>query len=71
MYVFRGLGESSVGVSVSTDPGVSGFGLKAPGGIAFGGNAGKDLSTSAGSFSFALDCAAALDFFLLLAINDS
>lgn len=61
-----------MGASFS-DEGLS-FGLaKAPGGMAFGGRAGRDLSTSIGeaSFSRAFACAAALDFFLRLAINDS
>jgi hypothetical protein len=71
--MFRGLGDSSVGVSVSTETICSGFGLKAPGGMAFGGSAGNDLSTSIEdvSFSFDFDSAAALDFFLRLAISDS
>lgn len=69
-YPVRGRGDNSVGVSVSTEPGVSGFGLKAPCGIAFGGRAGRDLSMS-NSFSFSFDCATALDFFLRLAISDS
>jgi hypothetical protein len=72
-YVVRGRGDNSVGVSVSTEPNVSGFGLKAPCGMAFGGSAGKDFSTSIVdvSFSFDFDSAAALDFFLRLAISDS
>jgi hypothetical protein len=46
--------------------------VKALGGAALGGSAGRDLSTSMGdcsSFFFAF--AAALDFFLRLAISDS
>jgi hypothetical protein len=41
--------------------------------MAFGGKAGRDLSTSIGDWSsfFNFACAAALDFFLLLAIRDS
>lgn len=72
-YVALGRGDSSVGVSVSRELGVSGFGLKAPCGTAFGGSAGRDLSTSIEdcSFSRSFDCAAALDFFRRLAINDS
>jgi hypothetical protein len=72
-YVVLGRGDSSVGVSVSRELGVSGFGLKAPGGIAFGGSAGRDLSTSIEdcSFSRSFDCATALDFFRRLAISDS
>ena len=72
-YVVLGRGDSSVGVSVPKELGVSGFGLKAPGGIAFGGSAGRDLSTSIEdcSFSRSFDCAAALDFFRRLAISDS
>jgi hypothetical protein len=71
-YVFRGLGDNSVGLSVSGGSGVSGFGVNAPGGIAFGGRAGSDLSTCTESFSLAFICAAAaLDFFRLLAISDS
>jgi hypothetical protein len=58
---------------VSKESGVSRSGEKTLCEIAFGGRAGTDLSTSMGGwpsfFNFAF--AAALDFFLLCAINDS
>jgi hypothetical protein len=59
-------------VTLSSEGGVSSSGVKALGGAALGGSAGSDLSTSMGdcsSFFFAF--AAALDFFLRLAISDS
>lgn len=66
----RGRGESSVAVSES---GSTRSLENALGGIALGGNAGKDFSVTIGEWSFSLDlaAAAALDFFLRLAIRVS
>ena len=60
-------------MSVSSESGVSWSGENALWRMAFGGKAGRDLSTSIGDWSsfFSFAFAAALDFFLLLAINDS
>lgn len=59
-------------MSVSRESGVPRSGEKALCKIALGGRAGNDLSTSIGDWSsFFFAFAAALDFFLLRAINDS
>ena len=63
-----GRGDSSVGVSESGETRSS---ENAFGGIAFGGKAGSDLSTIGESLSRVFAWAAALDFFLRLAMSDS